>query len=136
MNVMDHRERYFFPLARKLSNRLGKPPAIIAAGAFLLIWTAIALFIDLPPTVYLIASLAISGITLLMVVLLHNAHQQDIRALQARIEELAAERRHLDQAPADSLTEAELQQVRDLLQHSNGNDIKRRPDRDKRPSLF
>jgi len=135
--MMDNRESYYFSLAKKLSNRLSKPSATIVAVAFLLIWAVVALAIDMPMAVYLSVNIAVSGLTLLMVLLVQNAHGQDIRALQAQLEELATERQRLTQAPTtDPLTEAELQDIRDLLQRPKNDETKRRPDRDKRPSLF
>lgn len=133
---MDHRERYFFPLARKLSSRLGKPSAIIVAVAFLFVWAIIALIVGLPTIVYLVINIAVSGVIFLMVVIVQNAHERDVLALQARIEELAAERRRDSQPSPDALTETELQQLRDLLRRSDDDDFRRRSDRDKRPSLF
>jgi low affinity Fe/Cu permease len=133
---MNNRERFFSKLAKKLSNRLGKPSSVITVMAFLFIFMVIGLIANVPMTVYLAVNMTVLGFTLLMVLLMQNIHGQDIRALQARIDELATERRQASEPVAGTLTEGELQQVRDLLQRSDNDDSKRRPDRDRRPSLF
>jgi low affinity Fe/Cu permease len=134
---MGDREHYLQALAIRLSNRIGKPSAIIVAMAFLLAWTLAAIFIAVPLTGHLIVNVAVSMITLLMVIFLQNAHKQDVRALQARIEELVVERQAGGRSTLpDMLTDTELQQIRDLLQGSGDTDPHRRANRDKRPSLF
>jgi low affinity Fe/Cu permease len=133
---MDDREHYFYAFAKRLSNWCGKPFAIVVAMAFLLLWTIATVFVDIPLVGHLVVNMAISIITLLMVILLQNADKQDIRALQARIEDLVAERHAIGRAFPDMLTDTELQQVRDLLQRTGDNDSNRRANRDKRPSLF
>ncbi len=133
---MENRNSFFIIFAKKLSSRLGKPSAIVAMMAFLFIWAVIGLFADVPMTVSPIATVVVLGLTLLRVHSLQNAYEQDIRTLQARIEALSAEWRRASESAADSLTESELQQVRDLLQRSSDDDCKRRSDRDRRPSLF
>jgi low affinity Fe/Cu permease len=135
-DTMGDRENYFCQFAIRLSNWCEKPSAIILAVAFLLLWTGAVVFADVPFVAHLIVNAAISIIILLMVILLQNAHKQDIRALQARIENLIAERQAIGHAPPDLLTAAELQQVRDLLHRSSNTDTRGRANRDRRPSLF
>lgn len=130
---MDDRKNYFYSLAKRLSNLCGKPFAIILVVAFLFFWTVAAVFGYVPLIGQLIVNGAVSIITLLMVILLQNAHKHDIRGLQARIDELVAGRQATERSLPDVLTDSELQQVRDLLQRSGQNDSNRRTHRDKRP---
>jgi low affinity Fe/Cu permease len=134
-NAMFEFESYLIELAKRLSNQCGKPSAVILAMAFLLLWTIVALFADIPLVVHLIVDILLSITTMLMVILLQNAHKRDIRALQARIEELS-EGREIDRTSPDTLTDVEVPQVRDLLQHCGESDTARRARRDWRPSLF
>jgi low affinity Fe/Cu permease len=135
-DVMNGRESYFYALAKRLLSWCEKPSAILVVMAFLLLWTFTGVIAGIPLIAHVIVNAAISIVTLLMVMLLQNAHRQDVRALQARIEELAAERQAVGSASSDMLTDAEVRQVRDLLRCSGDNDPNRRANRDKRPSLF
>jgi len=134
--LMDGRESYSRALAKRLSNWCEKPSAVPVVMAFLLLWPFAGVIAGAPLIGYMIVNAAISIVTLLMVMLLQNAHRRDIHALQARIEELAAERLAIGSASSDKLTDAEVRQVRDLLRRSGDNDLNRRANRDKRPSLF
>lgn len=134
---VNHHWSYFSTLTNKLVNWCEKPLAIIAAMAFLFVWTVAAVQLDLPVIAYLLVNLALWTLTLLTVLLVHNAQKQDIRALQARMEALANETARRPVHAAEQFTEDELFQVRDMLKRSATNGEGRKfPDRDQRPSLF
>ena len=134
---MNHRVRYLTAITNKVTNWLGKPSAVIAAVAFLFMWTSIALILDLSTAVQLISHMAINLIILLMVFLLHSAHKSDIRSLQAKLNELIQTGKlESEGANADKLSGAELQQIRQMLRRQADNDGGPRVDRDNRPSLF
>jgi len=136
--MMYERDRYLTAVADNISRICGKPLAIIATVAFLFAWTTTALIIHIPPIVLLIVNTAIITITLLMVLLLENAHKQDIHALKARVDALAAELQTISRpAATDGLDESELQQVRAILKRrADGDDDLHHVHRDRRPSLF
>lgn len=132
------RNRYFAAVAKKVSDCCGKPLTIIAAMAFLFVWTFAMPFIGLPMMGNLIATMAITFITLLLVLILQKHHKQDIHALQARLDALVAELKDNEQTRGlGRLSEAELQQLRILLKQQTADDERGRPSRrDNRPSLF
>ena len=135
---MYERDRYLTAVADNVSSWCGKPSAVVATVAFFFAWTMTALIIGVPLMVHLIVNIAIITITLLMVLLLENAHKHDIRALHARLDALVAELQTADRpASAGGLSESELQQVRAVLKlRADSDDGIHRSNRDRRPSLF
>ena len=134
---MNHRDRYLTATANKVTNWLGRPSVVIAAVAFLFVWTSVALLFEFSITVQLIANMTISLIILLMVFLLRSAHKSDIRSLQAKLSELIQTGKlESEGANADKLSDAELQQIRQMLRRHADNDSGPFVDKDNRPSLF
>jgi low affinity Fe/Cu permease len=87
----------------------------------------------------LLINAAIATLILLLVLILTHVHGRDIRALQARLDEFAVEQETLSRAQAeDKLNSDEIRRIRTLIseQASVTDDDARRPNRDKRPSLF
>ncbi len=135
---MYEQRRYLTDAAHKISNWYGKPLAIIATMAFLFVCAVVVLISGFSLIGYLIVSGAIMIILLLMVPLLQYAHNQDIHALQARVDALAADLKATGQQHGDKgLSEDELHQVRDILKNNgDSEDAIRGSNRDRRPSLF
>lgn len=135
---MYEHHRYLTDAAHKISNWYGKPLAIVATMAFLFACAIVVLISGFSPIGYLIVNGVITIILLLAVPLLQYTHNQDIRALQARVDALAADLKATGQQQGDQgLSEDELRQVRDILKNSDSEGAAfRGSNRDRRPSLF
>ncbi|MDB5526748.1 MAG: hypothetical protein JWM58_4511 [Rhizobium sp.] len=133
---MKNRDRYL-ALANRISNWFEKPSALIAAVAFLSMWTFVALLIGISIAGILIATMTINLFILAMVFLVQHAHKSDIRSLQAKLGELIeAGKLESSGANADRMSDTELQQLRQLLKRQADNDSGPFVDKDQRPSLF
>jgi low affinity Fe/Cu permease len=136
---MDKIYHYLQAAAKKVADKPEKPLTLVTTMAFLFLCMVLLPIARFPLLENLLINAAIATLILLLVLILTHVHGRDIRALQARLDEFAVEQETLSRAQAeDKLNSDEIRRIRTLIseQASVTDDDARRPNRDKRPSLF
>lgn len=79
---------FFETFASAVAGWTGKPAAFVAAFAVIVVWAVSGPIFDYSETWQLIVNTATTIVTFLMVFVLQNSQNRDVRALQAKLDEL------------------------------------------------
>ena len=117
-------DRIFSALSARIANWTGQPAAFIPAMAVVLVWGITGPLFHYSDTWQLVINTGTTIVTFLMVFLIQNAQNRDGAALQAKLDELirATETARNDFIGIEHLTEAELEQIKRVLERECGAD--------------
>ena len=117
--------RKFFNLcATRISTAAGQPLTFITAVLIIIIWAVTGPVFQYSDTWQLIINTGTTIITFLMVFLIQNAQNRDGSAIQAKMDELirALSTARNEFIGIEHLTEAELEQIKSMLEKECGDD--------------
>ena len=118
-------DRIFAALSHRIASWAGQPAAFILATLTVLVWLVTGPVFAYSDTWQLVINTGTTIVTFLMVFLIQNAQNRDGAAIQAKLDELI---RAIDSARNDfigieHLTEAQLERIRQVLEHECGDDV-------------
>lgn len=117
-------DKIFAAFSHRVSSAAGQPVAFILAVAIILLWIVTGPLFDYSDTWQLIINTGTTIVTFLMVFVIQNAQNRDGSAMQAKLDELirAIEGARNDFIGIEHLTEAQLEQIKAVLEKECGDD--------------
>ncbi|MGC4252857.1 MAG: low affinity iron permease family protein [Sphingobium sp.] len=121
-------DRIFAALSHRIARWSGQPQAFILSITIVLLWVLSGPLFHYSDTWQLVINTGTTIVTFVMVFLIQNAQNRDGSAIQAKLDELirAVESARNDFIGIEHLTEAELEQVKIVLETECGGDEKHR----------
>ncbi|SCW69094.1 Low affinity Fe/Cu permease [Sphingobium faniae] len=121
-------DRIFAAFSHRIARWSGQPQAFMASLAIVLLWSLSGPLFHYSDTWQLVINTGTTIITFMMVFLIQNAQNRDGSAIQAKLDELirAVEAARNDFIGIEHLTEAELEQVKIVLEKESGGDERHR----------
>jgi len=117
-------DRIFTAFAHRIASWSGQPVAFILAVLIILAWIVTGPIFHYSDTWQLIINTGTTIVTFLMVFLIQNAQNRDGSAIQAKMDELirALSTARNEFIGIEHLTEAELEQIKSMLEKECGDD--------------
>lgn len=117
-------DRIFTAFAHRIASWSGQPAAFILAALIILAWIVTGPIFHYSDTWQLIINTGTTIVTFLMVFLIQNAQNRDGSAIQAKMDELirALSTARNEFIGIEHLTEAELEQIKSMLEKECGDD--------------
>ncbi|WP_313808772.1 low affinity iron permease family protein [Sphingobium sp.] len=121
-------DRIFGAFSHKVASWSGQPLAFILAVTIILAWIVTGPLFHFSDTWQLIINTGTTIVTFLMVFLIQNAQNRDGSAIQAKIDELirAVSTARNEFIGIEHLTEADLEQIKAVLEKECGDDERHR----------
>ena len=115
---------WFTRFAKSTARKAGHPATFCVAVAIILSWAASGPLFGFSDTWQLIINTGTTIVTFLMVFLIQNAQNRDGSAIQAKMDELirAISTARNEFIGIEHLTEAELEQIKSVLEKESGDD--------------
>ena len=116
--------RVFEHLAARVASAAGRPRAFMLALAVIIVWGITGPLFRWSDTWQLVINTGTTIVTFLMVFLIQNAQNRDGSAIQAKMDELirAISTARNEFIGIEHLTEAELEQIKSVLEKESGDD--------------
>lgn len=124
---MKRKKHFFACIAEKTAWWMGTPGAFIYSTLLVIIWAISGPFFDYSDTWQLVINTGTTVITFLMVFLIQNTQNRDIKAVHLKLDELirATEGAHTVLLDMEELEEAELEAIREKYCEIAGEGRKR-----------
>lgn len=112
-------DRLFTAIANRVSAFVGQPIAFILAVSIVIVWGVTGPIFQYSDTWQLVINTGTTIVTFLMVFVIQNSQNRDAAAIQAKLDELirALEGPRNEFIGIEHLTDAELEKIRDALEH-------------------
>ena len=117
----------FEQLASRVATAAGRPRAFVLALAIVVTWGFSGPIFNWSDTWQLVINTGTTIVTFLMVFLIQNAQNRDGAAIQAKLDELIRAVSHArnEFIGIEHLTEAELDEIRAVLERATGDEMSR-----------
>jgi low affinity Fe/Cu permease len=118
---------FFERLASRVAAAAGRPRAFVLALSIVIIWGLSGPLFRWSDTWQLVINTGTTIVTFLMVFLIQNAQNRDGAAIQAKLDELIRAVSHArnEFIGIEHLTEAELDEIRAVLERATGDEMSR-----------
>ena len=118
---------FFERLASRVAAAAGRPRAFVLALSIVIIWGLSGPVFRWSDTWQLVINTGTTIVTFLMVFLIQNAQNRDGAAIQAKLDELIRAVSHArnEFIGIEHLTEAELDEIRAVLERATGDEMSR-----------
>ena len=120
-------DRLFTRIASTSATLMGQPLAFIVSTLLVVVWAASGPLFDYSDTWQLVINTATTVLTFLAVFLIQNSQNRDGAAIQAKLDELIRAVSHArnEFIGIEHLTEAELDEIRAVLERATGDEMSR-----------